>query len=99
MKEAIIYLLAITIAEVITVTVGPVLGIACHIMILFALILRASLTSVQARQQLLLSLALVPLVRIISLSMPLANIPQVWWYPIIYIPLMVASFQVVRILG
>jgi membrane protease YdiL (CAAX protease family) len=31
--------------------------------------------------------------------MPLANIPQIWWYPIIYIPLLVAAFQVKRLLG
>ena len=31
--------------------------------------------------------------------MPLANIPQVWWYPIIYLPILVAAIQVVRLLG
>ncbi len=99
MKEALVYLVAITIAEVITVTIGPMWGMVCHIIVLVAVILHSALTSGQTHQQLLLSLALVPLIRIISLSMPLANIPQVWWYPIIYIPLLVAAFEVVRILG
>ena len=99
MKEAIVYLLAITIAEVISVYVVPVWGIACHIIILVTVILRSALTSGQTHQQLLLSLALVPLIRIISLSIPLANIPQVWWYPIIYAPLLVAAFEVMHILG
>ena len=99
MKEAIIYLLAITIAEVITVTIEPVWGITCHIIVLLTVVLHSALASGRTRQQLLLSLALVPLVRIISLSMPLANIPQIWWYPIIYIPLMVAAFEAARILG
>ena len=31
--------------------------------------------------------------------MPLINIPQLWWYPIIYVPLLVAAFVTVRILG
>ena len=31
--------------------------------------------------------------------MPLANIPQIWWYPIIYVSLLAAAFMVVRILG
>ena len=31
--------------------------------------------------------------------MPLVNIPQIWWYPIIYAPLLVAAFMVMRILG
>ncbi len=98
MKEALIYLLAIAIAEVITVIIEPMWGIFCHIMVLVAVILHSALGRGQTQQQLLLSLALVPLVRIISLSMPVAKIPQIWWYPIIYLPLMVAAFEVVRIL-
>ncbi len=99
MREAIVYLLAISVAEVVTVTIQPVWGIVSHIIVLGALILHATLTSRVAHQQLLISLALIPLVRIISLSMPLASIPQIWWYPITYAPLLVAAFEVVRILG
>ncbi len=99
MKEALIYFLAITAAELITAIGEPVWGIFGHIIVLIAVILHSALTSRQPHQQLLLSLALVPLVRIISLSMPLANIPQIWWYPIIYVPLLAAAFVVLRILG
>lgn len=31
--------------------------------------------------------------------MPLADIPQILWYPIIYIPLLVAAIMTARILG
>ena len=99
MKEALVYLLAIIIAEVLNITIGPVWGITCHIIVLIALIPHSALTRRQTHQQLLLSLALVPLVRIISLSMPLADIPPIWWYPIIYTPLLVAAVMVVRILN
>lgn len=99
MKEALVYLLAITIAEVITVTIEPMWGAVCHIIVLVAVIVHSAITNKKAYQQLLLSLALVPLVRIVSLSMPLVNIPQIWWYPIIYAPLLVAAFVVVRTLG
>ena len=99
MKTALVYLLVITVAEVITVVIEPVWGIACHIIVLVAVIVHAAIVSEQTRQQLLLSLALVPLVRIISLSMPLANIPQIWWYPIVYAPLLAAAFQVARLLN
>ncbi len=99
MKEALVYLVVITVAEVITVAIEPVWGIVCHIMVLVALILHSALAGKRAYQQLFLSLALVPLVRIISLSMPLANIPQIWWYPIVYAPLLVAALQVIRLLG
>jgi len=93
MKEAIIYLLVITVAELVTVLVQPMWGMVCHIMILVAVTLHSAL-GLGGRYQyrhLVLSLALVPLVRIISLSMPLFNIPQIWWYPIIYTPLLVAT--------
>lgn len=99
MKEALVYLLAITITEVITAIIHPVLGVVCHIIILVAVILHAALSRGQPRQQLLLSLALVPLIRIISLSMPLAAIPTIWWFPIIYAPLLVAAVMVMRILN
>lgn len=99
MKRALAYLLAITVAEIVTVTFHPLLGMVSHIFILGALILHSALTSQPAYRQLLLSLALVPLIRIISLSMPLAGIPQIWWYPIIYAPLLVAAWQVAHLLG
>ena len=99
MKEALAYLLAITIAEIITITNEPVWGVVCHIIILAAVTLHSALSRRQAQQQLLLSLVLVPLVRIISLAIPLVNIPKIWWYPIIYAPLLVATIMVVHVLG
>jgi hypothetical protein len=99
MKEAMIYLLAITAAEAVTVFVQPVWGIVCHAIVLVAVIVHSALASDSRYRHLVLSLALVPLVRIISLSMPLVDIPQIWWYPIIYAPLLAAAIMVVRILG
>ncbi len=99
MKEAIIYLLAIITAEAVTVFVQPVWGMVCHAIVLVAVVMHSALASDDRYRHLVLSLALVPLVRIISLSMPLVNIPQIWWYPIIYVPLLAAAIVVVRILG
>jgi len=99
MKEAIIYLLAIAAAEVVTVFVQPVWGIVCHAIVLVAVVMHSALASDYRYRHLVLSLALVPLVRIISLGMPLVNVPQILWYPIIYAPLLVAAIAVVRILG
>lgn len=95
MAEAVAYLLAITIAEAVTVFVQPLWGIVCHAVILVAVILHSALASDYRYRYLALSLALVPLVRIISLCMPLANIPQIWWYPIIYAPLLVIAAVVI----
>ncbi len=99
MVTALIYLLAIAIAEVITIGIHPILGIGCHVLILIAVLIHASVIDEHFHQRLVLSLALVPLVRIISLSLPLVDIPQIWWYPIIYIPLLVAAIAAARIMG
>lgn len=98
MKLAILYLVAIAVAEVITVFYMPLWGIVAHIVILIVVIVHSAVTTRYPHRPLLLSLALVPLVRIISLSMPLANIPQIWWYPIIYAPLLAAAIVVMRLL-
>lgn len=102
MKAAIIYMLAIVGAEfVVYVLVQPVWGVVFHIVILVAVIMHSAIaTNLSHRhRQLVLSLALVPLVRILSLSMPLINIPQAWWYLVIYIPLIVAAIVAIRVMG
>ncbi len=99
MKEAIIYLMAITAAETVTVFVHSVWGIVCHAIVLVAVVVHSALASDYRYRNLVLSLALVPLVRIISRGMPLVNISQILWYPIIYVPLLAAAITVVRILG
>ncbi len=98
---ALVYLLAITLAELVTVITQTLVlwGIISYAVILAALILHSALAKDSTYRQFLLSLALVPLVRILSLSLPLANIPRLWWEPIIYLPLLIAATQVVRILG
>lgn len=95
----IIYLLVITAAETVTVFFDPLWGILSHLAILVALILQSALAGEHPHRQLILSLALVPLVRVMSLSMPLSGIPQIWWYPIIYAPLVVAAIIVMRLIG
>ena len=102
MKAAIIYMLAIVGAElVVYVFVQPVWGVVFHIVILVAVIMRSAIATKLSHRhrQLVLSLALVPLVRILSLSMPLVNIPQAWWYLVIYIPLIVAAIVAIRVMG
>ncbi len=93
------YLGAIVAAELVTVFKDPLGGILAHIAILAVTIIRASRAEETYHRHLILSLALVPLVRIISLSMPLTNLPQIYWYPIMYIPLVVGGVLVMKTLG
>jgi len=107
MIRALIYLLAITVAEAIVILLEPVtglvtssiIGIICHIIILFVVIIDAALINKYFSERLVLSLAIIPLIRIISLSLPLADIPQMWQYPIIYVPLLAAAIVLARILN
>ena len=71
----------------------------CHAIVLVAVAVHSALPSDYRYRHLVLSLALVPLVRIISPGMPLVNISQIWKYPIIYASLLAAAIVVVRILG
>jgi membrane protease YdiL (CAAX protease family) len=47
----------------------------------------------------LLPLALPPLIRLLSLALPLANFPLIYWYAIIGVPLFIATFLTARAIG
>jgi membrane protease YdiL (CAAX protease family) len=61
---------------------------------LICLVLHASLEKDARFQKFYLALALAPLVRILSLAMPLANFPQIYWYVIVAVPLLLAAITV-----
>lgn len=96
MKIALLYLVAIAAAEVVTALVNPLGGIVFHIVLLLGLIAHASFTATYPQEELYLALALAPLIRLLSLSMPLTKFPQIYWYAIIAVPLLVAVFAVMR---
>ena len=104
MSRAILYLLGIILAEI-TVVVLPVanpvfasIGITLYGILLIAMIIDAARIDHYYQGRLVLSLALVPLIRIFSLVLPLTQIPQMWWYPLIYLPLLTAAIAVAYIL-
>jgi len=98
MTEAIIYLLAIAGAEAVTAFLVPSWGVLCYIIILSIIILRSALVNVYFHQRLMLPLALVPLLRIISLTMDAMDIHEIWFYIGVYAPLLVATVVLIRIL-
>jgi len=98
MLSALIYLLLITAAELVTVVLHPLLGLGLYICLLFSIIVQVARTNRFHPDRLILALSLVALIRIISLAMPLGNIPQIWWYPVIYLPLLIGAVIVARIL-
>ena len=96
MKTAVLYLVGITVAELVTALVDPLGGIGLHILLLLGLVVHASLAPHHPAHKLYLVLALAPLVRVLSLSLPLANLPQIYWYAIIAVPLLLAVFVVMQ---
>ncbi len=99
MRTPILYLLAIAAAEAITTTVNPIAGVISHALLLLTLVAHASFDSQHPVRKLYLALSLAPLIRILSLSMPLGAIPVLYWYAIIAVPLLTATFLSIRLLG
>jgi len=88
---ALAYLVLIALAELITTFSDPRVGLTLHGMLLVVLLLHTALVSKHAYHRLLLSLTLAPLIRILSLTLPLVGFPLLYWYFIISVPLLVAA--------
>jgi membrane protease YdiL (CAAX protease family) len=98
-----LYILLIAAAELVTAYAaehGGVFaryGIVFHGLILFALLIHSALIlrADPATSKLLLALILAPLIRILSLSMPVAQFSYIAWFFIISIPVYLAIFTIV----
>jgi membrane protease YdiL (CAAX protease family) len=64
--------------EAITLTLGPSAGVVAHSVVLVALVGLSMLPG--PTQRLTLALAVLPLIRILSLALPAAIVPIVYWY-------------------
>jgi len=87
------YLFLITFAELTTIYNAKA-GIAVHALTLFALLLHSALEADKDKpvSRFLMALLLAPLIRILSLSMPLAHFSRISWFLLISIPLFIAAF-------
>ena len=94
-----LYLLGIALAETVTTYFHPQLGLVLHGALLALIILHASLASPPDQQKFLITLALAPLIRLLSLSMPLVQFQFTYWYGIIGAPLFISAFLVGRLTG
>lgn len=90
------YLLLVTLAELVTAVVSPQLGQLLHVLLLGGLVLHAALAPSHPMRRFLLTLMLAPLIRILSLSLPLTRFPQLAWYPIVAAPLLLAAWLIIR---
>ena len=90
---AIAYLILVAGAELVTCYAAKY-GIVFHAIILFALLIHSALilTADPEFSRFLAVLIIAPLIRILSLSMPLAHFSYITWFAIISIPVYIAIF-------
>jgi membrane protease YdiL (CAAX protease family) len=93
------YCSAIVAAEIVATLVDARWGVALHIGVLWALLIGFSWAKETAKARLLLALCLAPLIRILSLAMPLEEMDLVYWFLIVSVPVMAAALTVARTLG
>lgn len=91
-----VYVALIVGAEVTTVLISPGFGVFSHLVVLTALIVHSALVPSLRARRILLPLALGPLTRVLSLSMPLNLVLPVFWYPLAYTPIFLAALVVMR---
>jgi len=93
------YLLMISIAEAITTLVEPLLGMVLHGLVLVMLLIHGSVTHRRVLRRFLILLSISPLIRIVSLSLPLQKIglPLIYWYLVIGVLLFLAAFIASRV--
>lgn len=98
-KEAlalVIYLLAIVAAEISVTYIDIRVGLILEFVILFALLVHSSIHESYNFSTLLRSMMILPMIRIIGLSIPIMQVEPLYWFPIIAIPLFAASFTLMR---
>jgi uncharacterized protein len=93
-----IYLLAFAAAEAVIRYAAPAVGLAIYFAILISLIVNSALVQNRGSGRLWLVLALVPLIRIVGLTIPIAEISKIYWYFIIAVPIFAGALAVMRTL-
>jgi membrane protease YdiL (CAAX protease family) len=92
------YLCLIAAAEVIVIS-NAVEAVLIDLVLLSVFLAHAALARNQEQRRLLTVLGLAPLIRILSLTLPLQHIPLIFWYAIIAMPLVIASAVAAQLAG
>ena len=89
--SAVIYLIGLIVAELIVTFLNKEVGLVLETVILFALLLNSSFNVSYNYSVLLRSMMVLPMIRIIGLSIPLMQVQPLYWFPVIAVPL-ICSF-------
>jgi uncharacterized protein len=91
-----IYIAAVAIAEALGVFLGAVPSAASHAVLILVLLGHSILMDRAPSRHILLVLALAPLLRLLSLTIPIKEVPQIYWYAMIGTPVLVAVAATAR---
>lgn len=94
---ALLYLFLLTLAEATTTLLEARVGLVLHGAILILLLLNASLQRGGPQARFLYIMCMAPLIRLMSLSLPLPSFPFIYWYAVVGAPLFLAIFFEIRI--
>ncbi len=95
-RTALFYLVLLALAEATTTLADPRAGLVMHGLVLVTMFLHASLWARSNERRFLMCLALAPLIRLMSLSLPLPDYPFVYWYLVVGVPLFLAAYMAAR---
>lgn len=90
------YLILVCIAEIITAYYSVRIGLIMHISILSILLIHSSMEKSYTFSNLLRCMMLVPIIRILGLTIPLMQLKSLYWFPVISIPLFAALFTIIK---
>jgi membrane protease YdiL (CAAX protease family) len=93
------YLLAMITGEYFIAFLNLQLGLVLEAMIIFALLIHSSVTRSEHLGYLLRSMTALPVVLIVSLSIPLIPLPPIYWFLLIALPLFAISIALIRFQG
>jgi membrane protease YdiL (CAAX protease family) len=96
---AVLYLIGLIIAEVSVTYFNKEVGLVIETVILFALLLNSSLNVSYNYSVMLRSMMVLPMIRIIGLSIPLMQIQPLYWFPVIAVPLFAAVYTIMKSQG
>jgi membrane protease YdiL (CAAX protease family) len=100
LKIFMVYLVTLIAAEIVTSLVSAVYGLFIHSVLLVTLIgLSAIWLKSHHSSTFFLCLAIAPLIRVFSLSLPLEYFPSYAWYLIAGIPMLAVAVTVIRLKG
>jgi len=92
------YMAAIAAGELITALADVRVGVTYHAVLLVVLLNHFLVASEMPHRQTLPILALLPLLRIVSLTMPFRPVPQLYWPALVGVPLLLAVGLTARLL-